>query len=98
MRVVDAVGTDRLRHLDAVFDAEQEIVLAMAGRDMDEAAAILVADEIAGEERHGEIVTLPGKRMARNRAGERRALERERIRRDGEARGLLETRQQLGGN
>ena len=42
-----AVVADRLRHVQPVRAAKDEIVLAMAGRDMDEAGAGVGGDEIA---------------------------------------------------
>ena len=65
---------DRIRHLDAVRAAEEEILLAVAGRDMDEAGAGLGGDEIAEQQRHVVIVALPAQRMGADGAGQRRAL------------------------
>ena len=48
-----AVALDREHRIDAVRLAQQEIVLAMIRRHMDEAGAGVGGDEIAGQERAG---------------------------------------------
>ncbi len=53
--------------------AELEILLAMAGRGVDEAGAGIVGDVIAFQEQDREIVALPAQRMRRGVA-ERREL------------------------
>ncbi len=54
MRQVGAVAGHGLRHLDAVLAPELVIVLAVARRDVHEAGAVLLADEVAGEQRDRE--------------------------------------------
>ena len=49
MRVIDAIGADGLRHLDTVFLAEEEIVLAMAGRYVHQACAGIHGYKIGSE-------------------------------------------------
>ena len=56
LRGEGAVVVDRFRHWQAVGAAEREIVLAMAGGDVDEAGAGLGGDEVAGQQRHVEAV------------------------------------------
>ena len=63
------VGTHRLRHRHAVAHAELPVVGAVAGGDVDEAAAGLGIDEVAGKQRHGEVVTLAVQRMAADGSG-----------------------------
>ncbi len=48
-RVIGPVPRHRLRHLDAVAGAQIEIVLAVAGRHVDESGAVFLGDEIAGQ-------------------------------------------------
>ena len=48
-----AVAIDREHRIDAVRLAQQEIVLAMVGRHVDEAGAGVGSDEVAGQERAG---------------------------------------------
>ncbi len=48
---IDAVALDREGRAEAVLPAQQEIVLAMIGRHMDEAGTGIGGDEIAGQER-----------------------------------------------
>ena len=57
--------------------AQLEIVLAVARGDVDKAGALLGGDEVAGQQRHGEIVAagMAGERMAGDAAGERGAVE-----------------------
>ena len=76
---IGAVAADGLRHLDAVAHAELVVVRAVAGRDMDEAGAVLGGDEIAGQQRHVELIAAGRrKRMRGDGAGERGALDRTR--------------------
>ena len=56
LRGEGAVVVHRLRHRQAMRAAEVEIVLAMAGGDMDEAGAGLGCDEIAGQKRNIKLV------------------------------------------
>ena len=51
---VAAVGIDGERHLDAVFGAELEVVLAVAGRDVHEAGTGVLGDEVARQHGHGK--------------------------------------------
>ena len=55
---VDPVLGHRVRHLEPVAAAELEVVGTVAGRDVHEARAFLVADEIGGQERHVETVAV----------------------------------------
>ena len=77
LRGVGAVLGHRVRHLEAVACTQLEIVLAVAGGDVDEAGALLGGDEVAGQQRHGEAVAagMAGQRMAGDAAGERGAVE-----------------------
>ncbi len=74
---VGAVLGHRVRDVEAVARTQLEIVLAMARGDVDQAGALLGGDEVAGQQRHGEIVAtgMAGERMAGDAAGERRAVE-----------------------
>src|SRR3546814_17798744 len=51
-----------------------EVVLAVAGRDMDEARALVRGDEGRGEDRHRMVESLPAQGVSANRADERGAL------------------------
>ncbi len=68
---VAAVGTDGLGHLEPVGDAEREILLAVAGRDVDETGALVGGDEVAGEQRDVVLVAVAAQRMGGDAAGER---------------------------
>ena len=48
---VEAARVDREHRVDAVGLAQLEIVLAMVGRHVDEAGALVGGDEVAGQER-----------------------------------------------
>jgi hypothetical protein len=65
-----AVVVDGLRDGQVVRAAEVEVVLAMAGRDVDEAGAGLGGDEVAGQQGHVEIVA--ARRAADGRRWRRR--------------------------
>ena len=69
---VDAVRIDREHRIDAVRLAQHEIVLAMIGRHMDEAGALVGGDEVAGQERArlGEEAAELVHRVAGDGAGE----------------------------
>ena len=71
--VVGAVVANGFRHFDAMGAAEMEVILAMAGRDVNETGAGLGGHEIAGEERDVVVVALAAQRMCRDGAGQRRA-------------------------
>ena len=75
---IEARAVDREHRVDAVRLAQQEVVLAMIGRHMDEAGALIGRDEIAGQERArlGEEPAEMVHRVARDGAGELGALER----------------------
>ena len=77
--------------------AEFPVVGAVAGRDMDEAGALIGGDEVAGEERHLEVVALAAQRMGGDRAGQGRALAGPGDLAGGDAQVLLEGRAQLRG-
>ena len=68
-----AVG-HRLGYLDAVFDADLEIILAVAGRRVHEPGALIGGDVRPGDQRHVEIITLAAQGMGAQRALERLAL------------------------
>src|SRR5690606_13810807 len=67
-----AVAFDGEDRIDAVVLAQEEVVLAMVGRHMDEAGAGVGGDEVAGEQRAGlgEEATEMVHRVAGDRAGE----------------------------
>ena len=76
-----AVILDREDRIDAVRLAEQEIVLAMVRRHMDEAGALIGGDELAGQEGAGlgEEAAEMVHRMAGDGAGEVGAFARRQI-------------------
>jgi hypothetical protein len=98
MGVEGAVLAHGLRHLDAVGHAELPVVGAVAGRDMDEARALVRGDETAGEERHFEVVALTSQRVGADRAGQRSTLAGPCDLAVGDAQVLLEGRAQLRGD
>ena len=57
--------------------AKLEIVLAMAGSDVDEAGSLLGGDEVPRQQRHRKAVAvrMPGQWVAGDAAGERGAIE-----------------------
>ena len=65
-------AVDREHRVDAVFLAQQEIVLAVVGRHMDEPGAGVGGDEVAGQERArlGEEAAEVVHRVAGDGAGE----------------------------
>ena len=67
---IRAVIGDGFRNTNAVRAAQREIVLAMRRRLVHEAGALVGGDEIAGEQRHVEIVALAAQRMRTKHAGE----------------------------
>jgi hypothetical protein len=79
VRLVETAVVDREHRIDAVRLAEQEIVLAMIRRHVDEAGALIRGDEFAGEEgaRCREEAAEMVHRMARDGAGEVGAFEGE---------------------
>ena len=89
--VVGAVALHGIRHRDAVGAAEEEIILAMAGRHMHDAGAGLGGDEIAQHHRHVEGIAriLAGQRMVEFLALQLGALEQAQDTMSGDA-GLLD--------
>ena len=75
LRGEGAVALHRLRHRQAVRAAEREVVLAVAGGDVDEAGALVRGDEVARQERHVEVVALAAQRMRGDGARQLRALQ-----------------------
>ena len=67
-----AVRLDREHRVDAVRLAQLEIVLAMVGRHVDQAGALVGGDEVAGQERArlGEEAAELVHRVAGDGAGE----------------------------
>ena len=70
-----AVVAHRFRDFQPVGAAEDEVVLAMAGRDVDEAGAGLGGDEIGQQQRRVLLVAPAAQRMGADDAGQRLALE-----------------------
>jgi len=85
MGVIAPVLAHGLRHLDAVGLTQAEVVLAMAGGDVDEARTGVGGDEIAGQQRHLEVVALAVQRVAAPGAGEARTGEAVQLRPLGDA-------------
>ncbi len=68
LRQIDPIGADGIRHRQIVRLTELEVIGAMTGGDVDEAGALVALDEIGGQQRDLEIVTLAAQRMARGRS------------------------------
>ena len=89
-----AVIVHRLRDRQAMGAAEREVILAMARRDVDEAGAGFGRDEIAGQQRHVELIAMAAQRMRGEGAGKVRALDQPNDGMRADAGVLFELRQQ----
>ena len=69
-----AVVADRLRDFQVVAAAEVEVLLAVAGGDVDEAGAGLGGDEVAEQQRRVLLVAAAAQRVGADRAVQRAAL------------------------
>ena len=69
-----AVVAHRLRDRQVVGTAEVEVVIAMAGRDVDEAGAGVRRDEVGEQQRRILVVAAPAQRMRQHRTGQRLPL------------------------
>ncbi len=71
-----AVIAHRLRHIQSVVAAEDKILLAMAGGDVDKTGAGFGGDEIAQQQRRVLVIAVAAQRVGHDGAGDFGALER----------------------